>query len=283
MTLDVDDLIPPASKKKESYLSLSETLSRFQNQKKATPRDIAQNRLRESSIRLHCRRLCRIGLLSRQGAEFYVITTKGENTKEDDGIVERYLEYYNSKTVSGPRITDISHLDSHGIKQANENLLEAENQEYGLIERNKSKTRQRIWNSKGTRMYRILREFPLDEPLISQCAHWMRSFAGIHFFPDANHRTGMLLLQTILKQNEIDATDLPGKYRNRAVLRSKLLRILHLDSITVRDLWKRDEYYRHWCSYFKLVLMGVRDEYRTEASLQKLRRSLQAARKKDRL
>jgi len=284
MELDADDLIRPPSREKQSYLSLSGTLTRFQELESATPRDIAQNRLQESPIRLHCRRLCRIGLLARQGSEFFAITPKGENSnKDEEDILETYLNYVNSRTFRHPRIIDLSHLDSYGVKEANASLLDAENQEYGLIERNRSKTERRIWNTKGTRIYRVLREFPLDEPLISQCAHWMRSFAGLHFFPDANHRTGMLLLQALLTQNGIDASELPGKYRNRAVLRSKLLRILHLDSITVTDLWKRDEYYRHWCSYFKLVLMNIRDDYRTETSLRKLRRSLKAARRKDRL
>lgn len=134
-------------------------------------------------------------------------------------------------------------------------------------------------NVKGTRLYRIFRAFPRDVPVAAQCAHWMRAFAGLHFFPDANHRTGMALLQGLLKLNGVDDTGLPGRRIDRAVIRSKSIRILQLDRLTLRDLWKTDELYYHWYRYFRNVFCSTRNSYNDECPIKRIEEAVKTARK----
>jgi len=111
----------------------------------------------------------------------------------------------------------------------------------------------------------------------------MRTFSGFHFFPDANHRTGMISLENIMKANGIEyASKLPGEHRNRAVLRSKLLRILHIDRVDLSDLWVRDEYYFHWLRYFETLFHPHANSFSTECELDSLREALEAARSEER-
>ncbi len=88
----------------------------------------------------------------------------------------------------------------------------------------------------------------------------------------------MTLLEIILDQNGLDSDPLPGRFRNRAVLRSKLLRLLHINSTTLCDLWKRDVYYHHWYTYFLDVFDETRTEYNASTSIQKLKNALEEAR-----
>jgi hypothetical protein len=180
----------------------------------------------------------------------------------------------------GPTVTDLSGLSSSGVKETNETFFNRVDQDYGNVLGGSEETKQKIWNVKGTRLYRVFREFPRDEGLIAQCAHWMRSFVGLHFFPDANHRTGMALLQALLKDNGVDDAALPGRHIDRAVIRSKLIRLLQLDSVTLRDLWKRDELYVHWCRYFRDSFYDTRNEHNSDCSMKRLQHSLNAARKR---
>ena len=271
-------LISPADQSAESCPSIAFVLERLAKQGASTPRDIAQNRLRESVVRLHCDRLEHIGYAHEQAFELYEISEKGRSKlSEDADIPSEYRNYIDSRQESHPRISDLSEFTSYDIKGVNLRIFE-NNQDYGLIFNDVSKTRRRILNVHGSKIYRVLREFPLDQPLVSQCAHWIRSFAGIHFFPDANHRTGMWLLHGLLENTGVSTENLPGEYIDRAVLRSKLIRLLHLDSITIRDLWKKDIYYQHWNRYFRSLLYDSRDNYDSDCSLARLRASLRSAR-----
>lgn len=284
MTSCENELIRTTNRDIDVYLSVGDVLMALSDIRSGTPRDVAQNRLRESVVRLHCNRLEQLGYLEEHATEIYQITQKGNDAVENSRSFNsdfraEYVEYVNQRDEICPRITDLSELDSYGVKETNMELFES-SQDYGLINNDRYKTKKRILNVTGSRLYRIFREFPLGEPLVSQCAHWMRAFSGIHFFPDANHRTGMLLLHTLLEENGINTDPLPGRYIDRAVLRSKLLRILQLNSITLRDLWKEDEYYIHWNRYFRHLFHEIRDDYDTECSVQRLRRTLKAARGK---
>lgn len=259
-------------------LEIGTVLHQLQDSERLTPKDIAQNRLRESLIRLDLQRLQSLGLAESVGADHFRITTDGKST---DPVTKDIKQQYVEHTVLNgdqKRVTDVEFLTSYQIKRVNLRYLEEENQEYGLILNSYTDTESRILNQHGKRIYRILREFPYDFPLISQCAHWMRAIAGLHWFPDANHRTGMTLLEIILDRNDLDSDPLPGRFRNRGVLRSKLLRLLHINSTTLCDLWKRDIYYQHWYEYFLDVFDDTRTRYNASTSIQKLKNALGEAR-----
>lgn len=278
------DLARPVDRSAKSSLIPQQVLEEFNGNGPLTPRDIAQNRLRESSIRLDCFRFIRLGLIREIAEEMYVITDVGKNVLEK-GLdpLRDYPEIVNNSDTKYDRITDVSIFDSRSVKQANLDMLENDRQKYGLILDSTHKTKRRILNVSGNRIYRVLREFPFDEPFLTQCAHWMRAFTGLHFFPDGNHRTGMYLLQILLKHNGIDDSLLPGDdlLLYRAILRSKLLRLLQLDSIGLRDLWRKDEYFVHWHRYFRNLFSSTRNTNHTSCSVAKLERSLREAKSKN--
>ncbi|WP_133304643.1 hypothetical protein [Halonotius aquaticus] len=286
MSAQLSDLIRPVDRSAGSSLLPQQVLNEFYENEPLTPRDIAQNRLRESAIRLDCFRFVRLGLVREIGEEMYIITDTGKNTiKEGSDPLGDYSEVVKDSNKNFDRITDISVFDSRSVKQANLDMLENEKQTYGLILDDRHKTKRRILNVSGNRIYRILREFPFDEPFLTQCAHWMRAFTGLHLFPDGNHRTGMYLLQILLKYNNIDDNPLPGDDISlyRTILRSKLIRLLQLDSVGLRDLWKKDEYFAHWHRYFRNLFLDVRNTAHTTCSTAKLERALREAKSKNKV
>lgn len=284
MSAQLSDLMRPVDRSAESSLLPQQVLNEFYNNGPLTPRDIAQNRLRESTIRLDCFRFVRLGLIREITEEMYIITDTGKNTIENGSDpLSDYSDVVQNNNEKYNRITDISIFDSRSVKQANLDMLENEKQTYGLILDSVYETKRRILNVNGNRIYRILREFPFDEPFLTQCAHWMRAFTGLHLFPDGNHRTGMYLLQILLKYNNIDDEPLPGDDLSlyRTILRSKLIRLLQLDSIGLRDLWRKDEYFVHWHRYFRNLFSDVRNTEHTTCSIAKLERTLKEAKSKN--
>lgn len=216
----------------------------------------------------------------------YTVTPVGSQAIDADQNFEHQYEQYIARHSEGlPRITNVSAFDSYSVKEANKRILENPNQKYDLIQNDKGLTRQRLLNVSGSRIYRILREFPFDEPFLSQCAHWMRAFTGIHLFHDANHRTGMYLLQILLRANELDDSPLPGKEHElkRAVLRSKLIRLLQLDSVRLSDLWRKDEYFTHWHRFFRTQFTDTRSSAHQTCSIAKLQQAVRAAKKTSRI
>ncbi|MFQ3320815.1 MAG: prophage maintenance system killer protein, partial [Natronomonas sp.] len=164
------------------------------------------------------------------------------------------------------RISDFSILDPPTIKQIN------------FVRSDRQLTKRRIWNVKNSRLSRLMREFPTNEPLPKQCAHWMRAIAGIHLFPDANHRTGINTLQILVAENpcEVELT-ISGEIE-WYVLQSKLIRHLQAD-VRFDTLWKRDEHYTLWHRYFRSELCGEDHAHAKQADIEHLRTVLSHARK----
>ncbi len=123
--------------------------------------------------------------------------------------------------------------------------------EYDVVETS-LKTRKQIKRVSRTDIRRALDSFPLDDPLQSQCAHWMHAFAGKHFFPDANHRTALATLRATLRQNGVEVGRWPQELTEETVERSKQAR-RNLD-IDMSNLFKEDDMYAVWLDYFEEVL-----------------------------
>lgn len=64
----------------------------------------------------------------------------------------------------------------------------------------------------------------------------------------------MTTLKPLLIDNGYDqlVDDWPGENIDRAVVKSKLLRLFHAD-VTFETLWRRDELYNHWYRYFTRI------------------------------
>lgn len=100
----------------------------------------------------------------------------------------------------------------------------------------------------------IIEKFPEEEPLTVQSALWVRAFAGLHFFYDANHRTGIATLRAMMEENEIVECFEPfGDFKPRTVAA--------LDAskeerrwITRDEIYEKDALYEVWKEYFEDVL-----------------------------
>jgi len=100
---------------------------------------------------------------------------------------------------------------------------------------------------------RVLEEFPTDRPLPEQCALWIHALVGKHFFPDANHRTAIVTLRKLLRDNGIE----PGEWSTERVKQVRAeshdvrreIPPIHLDR-----LYEKDELYRVWLQFFGEVL-----------------------------
>lgn len=276
------DYIDPAH---EGYLSDAEILTRLRVQRRASPFDLAEGRHRENVIRLQCRDLVRVGVLRRATHDIFELTTAGQEylagTRQyptEEGMFEVNELVGHELPGRDWRLTDFSILDAATIKQINYDEFEsASGDEYGWVNDSPSATRRRIRNVKGFQLHRLIREFPTNEPLPQQCAHWMRAFSGLHFFPDANHRTGMNTLQILVEESSCPLSLPIAGNIDRYVLQSKLLRHLTVD-IRFNTLWKRDEHYQLWHTYFRNLLCGVGDRRPPDLSTGHLRQVLNYAR-----
>lgn len=108
---------------------------------------------------------------------------------------------------------------------------------------------QRISKVRNGDIGRIMAEFPVHEPLPNQCAHWVRAIVGLHFFPDANHRTAMATLNVILQLNGISPVRWSDRRYKTAIFKSKMIRRFILD-VRFDNLWCKDELYLLWHRYF---------------------------------
>lgn len=266
------------------YISDLDILRSVQSYGRSTSKLLAEGRYRENVIRLQCRDLCRIGLMYSCSHDTFSITAQGENALhgERPPISDGLFEISEISDTHYPprnwRLTDFGILDPETIKEINlTEFDEAENDEYGWVDGDPALTRRRIKNVKRFQLHRIIHEFPTNEPLPQQCAHWMRAFAGLHLFPDANHRTGMNTLQILVEESSCDASLPISKDIERFVLQSKLIR--HLNSkIQFNTLWKRDEHYSLWHRYFRNLLCDIPDRHTLAPPDEDLRRVLRYAR-----
>lgn len=151
------------------------------------------------------------------------------------------------------RITDLSSFFAEDFKIRNTKFLLGTTH-YDMNQYpSQDRIRHQIWVVRNQDLRRVLREFPTEEPLVDQCALWMHAIVGKHFFPDANHRTAIVLLRRLLRDNGIE----PGEW---SIERTKQARAdshevrAELPPIRMDTLYERDELFELWRRYFKDVL-----------------------------
>jgi len=225
----------------------------------ARPRDVARSRYRENVTRLQCRYLSDAGLIERIATDTFDAGCVPSRRLTDDGwLTDDRIE------TAETRIDGFGEVDARLLRAVNRRFLSRG--EYGLERGDRGKTRRQIDGVTRYRIDRVLREFPFWERRCRQCAHWMRAFAGLHFFPDANHRTAMGTLYAVLDANDLTPVgDWPFEWVDVAVVRSKLLRGYHCD-VRFDTLWERDELYHHWLRYFVGGFLDVGRESRNSQS-----------------
>lgn len=241
------------------YLSNKELLTKIADIPNSNPHTLADHRYRENVIRLQLRDLADIGLIRPVAHGTYQLTDFGRNVHcgterlpAENGLfdLEAVTDY--SFPDSDWRLTDFSNLDGETIKKLNFDAIEAPQEEYGLIRGSRDTTRRRIGNVAETDLHRLMREFPTHEPLPQQCAHWLRAMVGVHFFPDANHRTAMGTLSVLYQT--LRGEPLPvGDDIERVVLESKIARHF-FEEVRFDTLWMRDPLYYVWHRYFRRIL-----------------------------
>lgn len=241
----------------QAYIDAVDLLKLVSERGSATPKDASEARRRENIIRLQFRRLEGYGLLRKVGHEVYELTEQGEAFLEEDNLQDVISQENPSRNLSEDRIIDFNGLTPDTITEFNvEEFFEAPDHDYGLVSNDRDLTHRRIRNVKNSRLNRVMKEFPLDEPVAEQCAHWVRAIVGIHFFPDANHRTAMATLSFLLDVNDIEYLEWPGSEIERAVLKSKIIRTLLVD-VRFDNLWEKDELFVHWHRHFQNLLYDV--------------------------
>lgn len=120
--------------------------------------------------------------------------------------------------------------------------------------------RNHIWSVRNGDLRRVLEDFPTDESLIDQCALWMHAVVGRHFFPDANHRTAVVLLRRLLRENGIDPGAWPVDRTLRAREGSHDIRRT-IPPVRLDTLYERDALFEVWRRYFEDVMtVDCRDE-----------------------
>lgn len=224
----------------------------------ARPRDIARSRFRENVIRLQCRYLCACGILTDVARETFVFSPSDQTAVLSRFEPDGFLDLSVSIDDDVRRITDLSEFDARLLRQINRDFLEDDTFTYGYVRGDRRRTERQLANVERYEIDRVLREFPRTESLFRQCAHWVRAITGLHFFPDANHRTAMSSLYTILSAtgHETVADRLDFDWIGLAVSRSKLLRRYHCE-VNFSTLWERDELFHHWHRYLTNTLADV--------------------------
>ncbi|WP_266082518.1 hypothetical protein [Haladaptatus caseinilyticus] len=155
---------------------------------------------------------------------------------------------------SPTKIENLSFLNPEDIKLQNTHFLEQDGMEYhvgqGLLDH---RLRHDIWVVRNGDIKKLLQRFPYDEPLHDQCALWMQAFVGKHFFPDANHRTGVVILREIMAENDLPPGDWDPERTRQVRDESHTVRG-ELPTITLADIYQKDPLYDVWRRYFDDVL-----------------------------
>ncbi|MEZ3114806.1 hypothetical protein RYH80_02585 [Halobaculum sp. MBLA0147] len=243
-----------------------------------TPRAIARGRFRENVIRLQCRYLDRVGLLERRGAERFA-AAPGLDVSGGDVPDCGYVDLSSSTPPSDRRITDCSGVDAAYVRATNRFFFESQRYPYGQVRGDADRTDREIRNVTRYRVGRVVREFPRIEPVAVQCEHWTRALVGLHFFPDANHRTALATLYSLLRLNGLAPPrgTWPFDGIDAAVTRSKLLRSYHCD-VRFDTLWERDELFAHWRRFFQRGFYDRPDRHHEATPATTLDRVLECAR-----
>ena len=266
-----------------TYIDILESLDATRPQ---APRDICESRRRENVIRIQCRMLVECDLIERITHELFLLSDRGIAFLNDDlelPIMDGDIDVEQVRqsllwSDSQEWISDLSKMDAETMKQFNyERFLDA-NDDYGLVDHSREKTKRRIWNVKDFELHRVIDEFPIHEPLVQQCGHWVRAICGKHFFPDANHRTAMASLNALLRRNSIQVPQQwPGREIGRTVLKSKFIRNFVVD-VRFDNLWKRDELYWLWHRHFRNLFYDISEVHHHHVSTDYLRKALENAR-----
>lgn len=158
----------------------------------------------------------------------------------------------------GPRITGLSAVEPENFKARSQAFLDGDTHYDVLPHQTRHELRNRIWNVRNGDLRRVLDDFPIDEPLVDQCALWMHAVVGNHFFPDANHRTAVVVLRRLLRENGIGPGEWPIERTGRARERSHRVR-REIPPVRLDTLYERDALFSVWRDYFEDVLAARRD------------------------
>ncbi len=225
----------------------------------SSPKDISQNQFRENVIRTECWELADSGLLFACTEDVFALSETGVDYAESEYGVSGFVGY---SPATRKRLTDFQELDPEDFKWINRRYLTNRDHRYDLNTESPQAVSNSISSVRNGDLNRVMAEFPGTEPLVDQCAHWVRAIAGLHFFPDANHRTAMSTLNTALGLNGIDRISWAGDRYQTAIFRSKLLRRFVVD-VRFDTLWRRDELFQNWRRYFAEVFYDITPhEYR---------------------
>ena len=82
------------------------------------------------------------------------------------------------------------------------------------------------------------------------CALELFAVVGKHFFPDANHRTAVAMLRTLLQENGIDYEPWSIERLRRARRDSHTVRV-EIAPVQLDTLWRRDRLYDVWFDFFE--------------------------------
>lgn len=159
---------------------------------------------------------------------------------------------------SEKRITEVS-LEVDDVIQTNMEFFRDDETEYEDAHAfTHLDTRRKIKLDEGKRkdLSEVIESFPTDEPLASQSALWVRAMIGLHFFPDANHRTAMATLRGMMKDNGIEPFEPSGEIEEMTIEvldMSKELR-RHEVGVDMGNYYEKDRLYKAWLNYFDAVL-----------------------------
>jgi len=156
-------------------------------------------------------------------------------------------------TTDEPRITDRLALEPEDFKARNQAFLVDDAHYDVLSHQNRRDLSNRIWSVRNGDLRRVLGDFPTDEPLVDQCANWMHAVAGRHFFPDANHRTAIVLLRRLLRGNSIEPGEWSIERTERARTESHRVR-REIPPVRLDTLYARDALFEVWRGYLEDVL-----------------------------
>ncbi|MDQ2053230.1 hypothetical protein [Halobellus sp. H-GB7] len=151
------------------------------------------------------------------------------------------------------RITDLSTPTPEAIKYRNTQFLRDPEHPYETgLDDDPERLRRKIWNVRNGDLRRLFRQFPVQEPLPRQCAHWVHAVVGKHFFPDANHRTAIATLRRLMRHNDIYPPAWPVDRLRTARKESHTIRG-EVDPIRLDTLYRRDRLHDRWYEFFTAV------------------------------
>ena len=219
----------------------------------SSPKDISQNQYRENVIRTNCWELERNDLLFSCTEDIFALSEMGVSYTESKYGVSGFVGH---SPATQKHLSNFQEIDPEDIKWRNRRYLMNRDHRYDLNNESRQAVNNSISSVRNGDLNRVMTEFPDAEPLVDQCAHWVRAIAGLHFFPDANHRTAMSTLNTALVLNGINRIEWSGDRYQIAIFRSKLLRRFIVD-VRFDTLWRRDELFQNWQRYFVEEFYGV--------------------------